>query len=108
MILRSNPASYVKQAYRFPRLLSLILRQYPNIAERLKRRHQEYNDMLEFLRNPPQDCEIIEICPPENFAADQFTMDKEVLDQAYQAGRNDGETAIDRWNTPTTAHKPAT
>lgn len=97
MILRSNPQSYVKHAYRYPRLIRFLLRKYPGIAARLVHRHQDYNQTLSFIRNPPSDCEIIEICPPDEFSASQFTMDLPTLDQAYQFGRKDGEQAMQRW-----------
>lgn len=98
MVLRSNPASYQKQAYRYPGLLSWVLRKYPEIARRLRNRHNDYNQSLDFIRNPPADCEIIEICPPESFSTSQFTMQPEALEQAYQAGLADGITAMQRWS----------
>ncbi len=97
LVLRSNPASYQKQSYRINKLFPLLLRPYPSIARALQQRHIAYNHSLSFIRNPPGDCEIIEICPDESFAAGQFTMDLETLEQAYQLGEKDGYVAIRRW-----------
>ncbi|WP_369984179.1 patatin family protein [Thalassolituus sp.] len=94
MVIRSNPASYRKQAYRFRHLFPYILRQYPAIAKRLQRRHLEYNEALDFIRTPPSDCEVIELCPPESFSAGQFTTDMQVLDDAYQMGIVDGARVV--------------
>ena len=90
VVIRSNPASYRKQAYRLRHLFPLILRRYPAVARRLQRRHQEYNDALDFIRNPPADCTVTEMCPPEEFTAGQFTTDMDVLNDAYRMGINDG------------------
>ena len=90
MVIRSNPASYRKQAYRFRHLFPYILRQYPAVARRLQRRHIEYNAALDFIRNPPDDCQVIELCPPEAFSAGQFTTDMQILDEAYAMGKADG------------------
>jgi len=94
MVIRSNPASYRKQAYRFRHLFPVILRQYPEVARRLQRRHTEYNDALDFIRQPPDDCEIIELCPPEDFTVGQFTTDLQVLDEAYALGKADGQDVV--------------
>ncbi|MAK91089.1 MULTISPECIES: patatin-like phospholipase family protein [unclassified Thalassolituus] len=92
LILRSNPASYRKKAYGLKKLFPLLLRKYPGIARRLQQRHDDYNRALDFIHQPPADCEIHQICPPEDFAADQFTTDTKVLHTAYlegvQRGRN--------------------
>lgn len=90
LVLRSNPASYRKQSYRINKLFPLLLKRYPRIARRLQQRHEDYNRALDFIRRPPADCRVHEICPPETFAASQFTTDVEVLNQAYEQGLDAG------------------
>lgn len=93
LVLRSNPYSYRKKAYRINKLLPLLLRRYPGVAQRLQQRHADYNRALDFIRHPPADCVVHEICPPDSFSASQFTRDQQVLDEAYQLGLEAGK----RW-----------
>ena len=90
LILRSNPASYRKKPYGLKRLFPLLLRQYPGIARRLQKRHSDYNRALDFIHTPPADCRIHQICPPEDFSADQFTTDTGILHNAYLDGFRSG------------------
>ncbi|MFT6423257.1 MAG: putative patatin/cPLA2 family phospholipase [Thalassolituus sp.] len=99
VVIRSNPASYRKQAYRLRHLFPMIMRQYPAAAKRLQQRHIEYNESLDFIRNPPADCEVIEMCPPESFSAGQFTTDLDILDDAYRMGQEDGQQFLQNWLT---------
>ncbi|MEK9712226.1 MAG: patatin family protein [Thalassolituus sp.] len=99
VVIRSNPASYRKQAYRFRTLFPLLLRKHPQAARRLQHRHTDYNRALDFIRQPPPDCEVIELCPPEAFSAGQFTTDLDILNEAYQMGKDDGLRLIASWLT---------
>lgn len=99
MVLRSNPKSYVKKPYKIAKFLPLMLKDYPEVAKRLQNRHQDYNSTIEFIRNPPADCEIIEMCPPEEFSAGQFTLNIDVLNEAYEMGKKEADTLIKKWNS---------
>ncbi|CCU73694.1 MAG: patatin family protein [Thalassolituus sp.] len=97
VVVRSNPSSYRKQAYRLRALFPYLLKQYPAVARRLQQRHAEYNQALDFIRNPPDDCEVVEVCPPESFVAGQFTTDLDILNDAYAMGREEGDKLITCW-----------
>lgn len=94
MVLRSNPDNYTKKAYRFPGLMRRLLKAYPAVAERLANRHREYNAAIDFIRNPPNDCDVIEVCPPSDLGLSQLTTDLSVLDNAYQAGLRKGDALV--------------
>ncbi|WP_430460299.1 patatin-like phospholipase family protein [Thalassolituus sp. LLYu03] len=96
LVLRSNPSSYRKKAYRLNKLFPLLLRSYPGVAKRLQQRHADYNRALDFIRNPPADCVVHEICPPDSFAASQFSRDPQVLHQAYELGLEAGRDWLAR------------
>lgn len=97
MVLRSNPQSYHKKPYKISKLLPFILSSYPQVAKRLQYRYKDYNQALQFIRQPPKDCQIIEVCPPETFSAGQFTLNLKVLDKAYQMGIAIGTQLINDW-----------
>lgn len=100
MVLRSNPRNYIKKPYKIAKLLPFILKDTPQVAKRLQRRYQDYNQAVNFIRNPPKDCKIIEHCPPENFNASQFTLDIKVLNEAYKMGKKEGLELIKNWRQP--------
>lgn len=97
LVIRSNPASYRKKPYALKALFPLLLKRYPAIAASLAERHNHYNASLDFIRQPPKDCDIIEICPHDSFAAGQFTTDIHTLNQAYQLGIDDGLKTVQHW-----------
>ncbi len=94
LVLRSNPASYRKKAYKIARFFPRLLKDYPHIAARLQQRHDDYNRALDFIRQPPAGCNIVEICPPDDFSAGQFTTDMNILNKAYQDGLKQGEDLL--------------
>ncbi|MDF1764323.1 MAG: patatin family protein [Oleibacter sp.] len=98
LVVRSNAKEYQKQAYRLGPIFPTLLRDYPVVAKRLQRRHIEYNETLNFIRNPPHDCEIIELCPHSSFAAGQFTTDARILNEAYTMGVQSGIAAMREWS----------
>ncbi len=97
MLLRSNPKNYIKKPYKIAKLLPFLLKSYPQIAQRLQQRHRDYNQTIQFIRQPPKDCQIIEVCPPDTFSAGQFTVDLNILDDAYQMGERIGKQLIKSW-----------
>jgi len=68
-----------------------LLKQYPGVARRLQQRHDDYNRALDFINNPPADCRIHQVCPPEDFSVDQFTTDTDILHNAYLEGIRSGK-----------------
>ena len=42
-----------------------ISREYPKLRRALLNQDKTYNKALNFINNPPEDCEIIQLCPPE-------------------------------------------
>lgn len=96
MVLRSNPYDYRKKPYKISKLLPKLMKDYPAIAAKLKTRYQDYNTAIDFMRQPPADCEVIEVCPPESITLGQFTTDVTLLDDAYRQGISRGrEVAAD-------------
>lgn len=94
LVLRSNPADYQKKPYKINKLFPKLMQAYPAIAKKLQTRHQRYNAALDFIRNPPADCEVLEICPPNNLNVGQFTTDITLLNNAYQQGMVVGEKIL--------------
>ncbi len=63
-----------------------MLKKYPNIAESMAVRAENYNQSLDFIRHPPKDAIIKVIAPPEAFAVKRLTMDQTILNAGYEMG----------------------
>ncbi|MGF1794260.1 patatin family protein [Photobacterium profundum] len=90
-VILSHPLSYQMKATKYPWLMKRLLSQYPNIAESMLVRAKNYNQSLDFIRNPPNDATVRVIAPPESFAVKRLTMNKAVLREGYNMGKTAGE-----------------
>ncbi|MBD1573894.1 patatin family protein [Vibrio sp. S17_S38] len=85
-VILSRPLGYVKKASKTPWLTRKFLSQYPQLAEAALQRANIYNRTITFINNPPSDCIIHVIAPPENFPVGRLTKDRQKLDIGYQMG----------------------
>lgn len=85
-VVLSRPLGYRKGAPTLPALHRYLLRRTPALAEASLRRHQSYNDAIDFIREPPADCRVRVIVPPAGFRVGRMTTDKDRLEQGYQMG----------------------
>jgi len=85
-VVLSRPLGYEKKPLAFPALTKRMFREQPGLAEAIIRRGERYNETLEFIRNPPEDCRLRIIAPPENFPVSRLTTDLNKLDLGYQQG----------------------
>ncbi|WP_255546813.1 DUF6363 domain-containing protein [Moritella sp. 36] len=63
-VLLSHPLSDKKQTTKYPWLVKTLFSQHPNIAKSTMVRASNYNESLEFIKNPPSDLNIRVIAPP--------------------------------------------
>lgn len=85
-VLRSVPESYRKERVRFPNMLRPLLAEYPRLLGAALRRERKYNRALDFMHEPPQGCQVRQICPPDDFPVARFTRTLDKLEQGYQQG----------------------
>ncbi|MDV7105979.1 patatin family protein [Vibrio sp. TH_r3] len=90
-VILSHPLSYQMKATKYPWLMKKLLSKYPNIAESMLVRADNYNQSLNFIRNPPKDATVRVIAPPETFKVKRMTMNKDILDHGYLLGKKAGE-----------------
>ena len=65
----------------------LMLREYPKLQKALLGHDKTYNRALDFIKNPPNDCEIIQICPPRKLKSKRDTKNIEMLKADYNLGK---------------------
>ena len=70
---------------------ALLSPQYPNLRKALLEHDKTYNRALDFINNPPHDCEIVQLCPPKKLKSKRDTKNIEVLKADYKLGRNVAE-----------------
>ena len=97
-VVLSRPLGYKKKVSDNSVLVRTLFKEYPQLQEAIIKRNQAYNDALEFIRNPPGDCRLEVIAPPDDFRVGRFTRDLERLEAGYRQG-----LTIGRANAPTSA-----
>lgn len=96
MVLRSQPAGYVKKSFVESKCIPLLFRKEPSLQRALRERSICYNATVDFIQNPPEDTDVMEICP-ENLHSGRTTRDKALLEMDYAEGRRMGLSAIQKW-----------
>ncbi|PSW16903.1 patatin family protein [Photobacterium sanctipauli] len=85
-VVLSRPRGYRKSAPRSTWLVKKLLSDTPVLAEAMLQRAESYNRAIDFIDNPPEDCKITVIAPPDDFVVGRVTTDKEKLDLGYRQG----------------------
>ena len=90
MIL-TQPADYQKQHNRLMPILRLWLHRYPKMIEALDRRHEMYNQQLEYVREEERKGNTYVIRPPQKLVIGHISHDENEMQGVYQMGRRVGE-----------------
>ncbi|MDX1589975.1 MAG: patatin family protein [Oleiphilaceae bacterium] len=85
-VVLSHPDGYCKGRSRAPWLIRRLLKDQPVLAQALIRRADSYNRAMDFIRNPPADCRIHRIAPPEAFPVGRLTRNTHKLNTGYHMG----------------------
>ncbi len=110
-VILSHPMSYVMPKMRSPWLTKRLFARYPQIAQAMIKRAENYNASLGFIRKPPHGVTIHVIAPPEEFSVKRLTMKSAVLNQGYQMGLSAGREHVSEssllMSAPSHAYQPA-
>jgi len=93
-VIRTRPASYVKKKSCFSFLYPLIFKDYPLLAQAMRKRPENYMASVRFIRRPPPGVKIFEVAPPPNIGVGRMTTDRTILQVAYELGRECGRRFI--------------
>ena len=66
---------------------ALLSREYPKLQKALLEHDKTYNRALDFIKNPPNDCEIVQICPPKKLKSKRDSKNIEILNADYNLGK---------------------
>ena len=70
---------------------ALLSSQYPSLRKALLEHDKTYNRALDFINNPPTDCEIVQLCPPKKLKSKRDTKNIEYLKADYNLGKSVAE-----------------
>ena len=74
---------------------ALLSRKYPKLRKALLEHDKTYNRALDFINNPPKDCEIIQLCPPEKLKSKRDSKNIVILKEDYKLGKRVAEDYLD-------------
>ena len=74
---------------------ALLSREYPKLRKALLVHDKTYNRALDFINNPPSDCEIVQLCPPEKLKSKRDSKNIEVLKADYKLGKKVAQVYLD-------------
>ena len=66
---------------------ALLSKEYPKLRKALLVHDKTYNRALDFINNPPSDCEIVQLCPPEKLKSKRDSKNTEILKADYKLGK---------------------
>lgn len=98
LVLRSRPYSYTMKQKHSSFWQKIFLKDSPKLVEAFNRRAQNYQEAIDFMRNPPEGIRIVEINPPENFPVKRLTKDISILKQGYNWGYEAGIKIMEQWH----------
>ena len=75
---------------------ALLSRKYPKLRKALLEHDKTYNRALDFINNPPKDCEIIQLCPPEKLKSKRDSKNIVILKEDYKLGQRVAEDYLER------------
>lgn len=85
-VILSEPWGYRLKPIRPEWMVKRLLKTHPALGEALLIRDRNYNAALDFIANPPPDCQVDVIAPPPWFGVSRFTQDIRKLDAGYLQG----------------------
>ena len=74
---------------------AILSREYPKLRKALLVHDKTYNRALDFINNPPSDCEIVQLCPPEKLKSKRDSKNIEVLKADYKLGKKVAKVYLD-------------
>ncbi|EKY4194685.1 patatin-like phospholipase family protein [Vibrio harveyi] len=96
-VILSHPLAYEKKPVKTPWLMKKLFAEHPQMAEAMLRRSENYNESLDFIRNPPKDTHIRVIAPPDEFSVQRLSMRQSVLLEGYEMGLEAGRAHLTNW-----------
>ena len=96
VIIRTYEEAFIRKTKLENYIAAIATRSYPNISKALLENTTTYNSALEFVNNPPSDCKILQICPPQRLSTRRATTNVNIMKADYKIGMNCGEEFLEK------------
>jgi predicted patatin/cPLA2 family phospholipase len=103
LVLRSRPASYLREPRFEAAAGAFVLRRHLALADTLRHSHEAYARAVDFIHHPPAGCEVTQVAPVRALRSTRARASLAALAHDYQQGRLAGEAAMRQWE----AREPA-
>ena len=90
-VIRTYEASFRRKLKIENYIGAFFLGQYPKLKKALLDHNKTYNRALDFIENPPSDCKIIQLCPPQRLKSKRDSKNITLLTSDYELGKNVAE-----------------
>jgi len=87
LVILTQPRDYRKQKSAALPLMRLVLRRYPQLAEAMSKRPEQYNRHIAYIRGKEQAGEALVLCPDAPLPVGRIEKKAQALERAYQLGR---------------------
>ena len=95
VIIRTYEQTFIRKTKLENYIAAFATRSYPQLAKALKENTTTYNAALEFIDNPPGDCKIIQICPPQRLSTKRATTNVNIMKADYLIGISCGKKFLE-------------
>ena len=96
VIIRTYEQAFIRKTKLENYIAAIATRSYPNISKALVENTTTYNSALEFVNNPPSDCKILQICPPQRLSTRRATTNVNIMKADYKIGMHCGEEFLEK------------
>ena len=96
-LIRTYEESFIRKTKLENYIAALATKSYPNISRALISNTATYNSALEFIKNPPSDCKIIQICPPHRLKTKRATTNQSIMKADYLVGIQAGQKFLQKF-----------
>lgn len=91
VVILTQPADYVKKPNKLVPLMRRVLWKYPRVVDTMARRHESYNETMDYIREKESRGEVFVIRPTARLEVGHVEHDAAKLRAAYEQGRRAGE-----------------
>lgn len=94
VVVLTQPRSYRKKKNSLLPLMKLALKKYPKVVDAMARRHINYNETLDYIRQKEQAGKVFVISPDEKLDIGRTEKDPDKLRAVYAIGRKAAEAKL--------------
>ena len=95
-IIRTYEESFIRKTKLENYIAALATRSHPEISKAILFNNVTYNSALKFIKNPPSDCTIKQICPPYRLKTKRATTNHITMKADYQMGLKAGQNFLQK------------